>query len=468
MAACSRPAANSRIAVLNFENLTGDPANDWIATAAPTVAAGELGFTALRAGSASDGYLAQAGRFLHGYVTRRDGALRFDIAEEDATRHKMTKTAAYSGSVLSAMTAAAKAIDPAAREFSTAREDALEAWGRREFERAVAIDPDFGTAWLAWVETLIQQRDPERAKDMAERALARKGLRSELDRARIELVAANLKRDDAGRVKALREIARMTKDPAVMAALGESEVNARRFREGAAAFQAALAAEPENSAVMLSLGYAQAYAGDVNGAKETLEKYGKLPGQQVNSLDSLGEAFFMNGRFAEAEKYFLAAHQANPGFLQGTDLLKAAYARWLGGDLKGADEIAAKYFALVRNDVWQQASWLYATGRSEQAAAKLASLPDRRIAEAQLAVWKAPLKGDIAALKQQYEHTPPAEDGAARTFYAAALAASGEKDEAKKLVERWPLPAQRGPDQLGESRVFPTFLEVRKAVAAAN
>ena len=168
----------------------------------------------------------------------------------------------------------------------------------------------------------------------------------------------------------------------------------------------------------------------------------------------------MNGRFGEAEKQFLAAYQSDPRFQNGADLLKVAYAHWLAGDLNGADAIAAKYF----HDPWREASWYFSTGRRDQAIAKLESVPDKQLIQRQLAAWNAPIPNDLASLKTRYEKTPPSSDGEVRTFYAAALVKAGRKDEAGKVAERWPLPMEQGVDPLLQSRVFPTFLALRKGL----
>ena len=70
--------------------------------------------------------------------------------------------------------------------------------------------------------------------------------------------------------------------------------------------------------------------------------------EDVNALDSLGEAMFLNGRFAEAEKAFLDAYRKTPAFLQNAELWKAAHARWFSGDLAGADELMAQYMTARR------------------------------------------------------------------------------------------------------------------------
>jgi tetratricopeptide repeat protein len=64
-------------------------------------------------------------------------------------------------------------------------------------------------------------------------------------------------------------------------------------------------------------------------------------------------------------------------------------------------------------------------------------------------------------LRDLYQRTQPAADGEVRIFYASALAAAGQIEEAKKLLSRWPLP-DAGGDPLFQSLVFPRFLELRR------
>ncbi len=473
LGSCSRGShAVDRLAILPFENLTGDASVDWVASAGAAIVTADLAGVpkafAQQTQTQSDAYLANATRFVHGYFTGRAGALRFEIEVEDASRHKVIAEETGTGDVLVTMNAMAKGLDPSAHSFSTSNAEAVAAWGHREFERAATLDPDFGAAWMAWVETLAQRGETAHAIEAAKRALARPSLQSKVDRARIELLAATLGRDTVGRAKALAALTRLlTTDAPLLEALATTELNARRFSSAVEVLKSILKLDPEDATARNSLGYAQVYAGDLDAAAKTFEAYGKLADQKTNSLDSLGEAHFMNGRFAEAEKYFLQAHESNRAFLGGADLLKAAYAHWLGGDLKGADGLMSRYFDVRRGDpllAWREAAWDYATGRRDQAIAKLRSLGDAQLVERQLAAWNQAAPQDRDALKQSYEHTPPSADGQARTFYAAALAGAGQKDEARKLLTLWPLPAESGGDPMRESTVFPKFIEVRRAL----
>jgi len=461
-----------RVAFLPFENLSGDSMLDWVASAAPSIAAAEItglpGVFPLRVGAVRDAYLAKATRFVHGYFTTRGQALHFEIEVEDATRRKMVETVAADGTVLEAMNAVARRLDPAAHPFPASNTAAIEAWGRGEYERAVALAPDLGVAWLAWVQSLALAGDTQRAMEVAARALARPSLRSEVERARLELASATLRKDSVARTQALSALARLiVTDAETLRELAGSEINARRFAAAAELYRSILRIAPDDVQAMNALGYAEAFAGNLEAARRAFDDYLRQPGQEANALDSLGEAYFMNGRFAEAEKSFLEAHGRDAAMLGGGDLWKAAYAHWLGGDLKGADATIRRYldFRAPLHDPlaeWREASWLFATGRRDQAIAKLQSAPASPLTTRQLAIWKGtePLPRDLAALSDLYQRTEPAADGEVRTFYASALLEGGQKDEARKLLSRWPLP-DTGGDPLFESLVFPRFMELR-------
>ena len=477
VAACSpAPRRNvDRLALLPFENLTGDASLDWIATAAPSIVAAEITGAAnilpVRVETVRDAYLNRATCFVHGYFTRRGAGLHFQMEIEDAARHKMAGSEAADGTVLFAMNDVARKLASGARPFSTANPDAVAAWGRGEFERAVTIDPDFGTAWGYWVQQLAGSGKQAEADAVAARALARPSLRSPQDRAQLQLVLATFEKNAAGRNAALSALVGMSpNDVSLLNALAETETLARRFSAAAGLYRRILEIDPGNPVAMNSLGYAEANAGHLDAATRALEQYGKSLDQSTNALDSLGEVYFMNGRFAEAERYFQQAYRRDPRFLAGSTLMKAAYAHWLGGDLAGADSIFRRYRDDRMNQkdataTWREATWLYATGRRQPAIAKLmeASADQPQLVQRQLAVWRGDVQApkDLATLKKLYEGAVPPNDGEFRTFYAAALAATGKKSEASPLLERWPLP-ESGGDALFQSLVYPEFMELRR------
>jgi tetratricopeptide (TPR) repeat protein len=360
-------------------------------------------------------------------------------------------------------------LDPRARGFSTSNAAAAEAWGKGEFEQAVDLDPNFGAGWLARVRSLAQSGKSEQALAMADGALARKTLRSEASRVQLRVLIATIRKDVPGRAAALTDLAKLAPaDTGAVAAAAEAQNLARNFRASADLYRKVLAADPSNANAMNSLGYAEGFAGDVEAARKTLGEYGKRPGSQVNAHDSLGEVYFMNGRFQEAEREFLAVTALDPNFLGGASFIKAAYAHWLGGDLGGADAMFRKFTATVAAKsaplaVWREAGWLYATGRPDQALATLSKAPaDQRIRR-QLSVWRnaARLPAGLANLQAAYSETPPATDGVQRILYASALVEAGRQAEARTILKRWPLP-ENATDPEIDTIVFPKYLELRK------
>jgi tetratricopeptide (TPR) repeat protein len=464
-----------RVAVLSFDNLSGDESLAWMTDAVPTAVAAELagvdGVLPMRADTSREASAIAATQLIHGYFNRRKGALHFEVTREDVATRKMTPLA-VDGDALRAAEAIAKAVNPGAKPFSTQNIGAMEAWGRKDFEKATLMDPDFGAAWRDRIQSHVAE--PALALDLARKALSRTSLRSPLERAQISLLSAQLHQDAEGVRKAGMELAQLVpNDSELVRKLAESETNARHFAQAVEFYQTILKLEPEDFAVYNALGYAQFFAGDLTAARKSFEEYGRHPGQEANALDSEGEALFMAGQFAEAEKYFLRAHEANPNMLEGSDLMKAAYARWLSGDLKSADGIFEKYLK-YRSDRadktvnWRLAGWEYATGRQVQAMDRLEreTGPAAGMAKGQLQVLRAQEKmfegmmRDLAGLEQRYLQTARASDGLVRVLYAKALLTAGKKAEAGALMKLWPLPESGEPAL--QPLLYPMYLELKK------
>jgi Tfp pilus assembly protein PilF len=455
-----------RYALLPFDNLTGNASLDWVARTAPGIAAIEIGGTARAAATVGDAYLDKADHFVHGYFTESGNTLRLTVEVEDASNHKMVERDQIDGPVLQSLTALAKRLDPKAAPFSTSNEAATAAWGQGEFEKAVTLDPQFGAAWLSWIEGLARLGKTADAIEVAGRAL-RNPVKPEADALRIELARASLEKDTAAERAALVKLTTQLSDPRLLLNLASIDVRAREFALAEEDFKKVLAMEPANPDALNQLGYVYGYEGKIAEAEAAFAEYRKLPNQEANSYDSLGEVYFMNGKFAPAEKAFLRAQELNPALTSGGDLRKAAYAHWLAGDLRGADELFQKYldFRARLHDPsleWEHANWEYATGRKDQAIARVKKIASPQAA-LELRIWQGDLKlpPDLDRLKQSYEAAQPSTDGLFRTLYAEALLARGDRDGAKKLAARWPLPDSVG-DPVLQSLVFPKYVALRR------
>ena len=444
LVSCRRPAGEPagplRIAVLPFENLSGQAALDWVPQAAAGLLAAQLqsgGTTALRVGAARDAYANRANRLVHGYVTRRG----FAAQVENLETHKMTARFEFTGKpdeVFAAMDDLARQLNPRAQPVPTASLTALREWStavdapdrdtaRAALERATAADPDFGAAWVLRVQQAAAAGDREAAERLLREAQARPNLRPPAEKARLNLLAADLAGDAGLRRAALGELAKESPgDVGALKALAESETNARRFPEAVARLEALRKLAPDDAAVVNSLGYAKAFAGDLAGAKAALDEYAKAPGQEPNALDSLGEVHFLHGKFAEAARYFTAAHQKAPQFLGGAALRKAALARWLAGEKGPADQAFEEYARVRAQDPKleiDRAHWERMTGRTKGAFARIDRLAKggtgdlAAVAAATMSFWRredGDLEGASAAarLAQRNAQSPGAQSAA--------------------------------------------------------
>jgi tetratricopeptide (TPR) repeat protein len=466
MSCTHAPQAAPRYALLPFDNLTGDASLDWIARAAPRIAAAEIAGTARPAASIDEAYLENSNRFVHGYFTKTANALRLTVEVEDSATHKMVSTEQIDGPVLTSVSALAKRIEPKSEAFATSNEEAVAAWGQGEFEKAVTLDPAFGPAWLSWIETLARKGDTASAVEVASRALQHP-VKSEIDGLRIELARATLQKDAPAEHEALLKLTVHVADPVLLTNLGAMEMRAREFALAQGDYKKILAEQPQNADALNKLGYAYGCEGKVSEAEAAFAQYAKDPGHEANSFDSQGEVYFMNGKFADAEKAFLHSHDLNAALLAGGELRKAAFAHWLAGDLPGADKIFVRYleFRQKLKDPtmeWQLAVWHFVTGRKDQAIAELqkSTFPQAAV---EVRIWRgeAKLPSNLDELKRAYDATEPSSDGLFRTIYAEALVANGQKDEAKTLIARWPLPDNAG-DPILQSLVFPKYLALRR------
>jgi tetratricopeptide (TPR) repeat protein/TolB-like protein len=437
----SKPAI-PRLAIVRFENLTGDDSLDWMGRAASEVMSAELAgsrtisvipLSALRGvgrilgarppaapGISTEtpaALVSGATRILSGRISLTRGKLRLDATIEDTARQKTERTldviGPVSGGIIPLADALAHQID-AVRDYETHDAKALQEYSAgldstdpaaasRAYSRAVARDPNFGAAYVAWAELAAAQNDHTEAERVLALAAARGSAIAEISRARLDAVAAGLRRDPVAALRALAAEARLNPtDVTLDRQLAQANLNARRYRDAAENLRKALEIEPDNTALLNQLGYAEMFAGDLVEARKPLDEYARLRPTDANAFDSLGDVHFYLGAFNEAEKYYQQAYATDNNFAGGGELLKAAHARLITGDVRGADGIFQRYLAARANAKdpaleFRQAEWEFSSGRRREAIAWLETFartgtarhsPDTvALADAQLAVW---------------------------------------------------------------------------------
>jgi tetratricopeptide (TPR) repeat protein len=542
-AACARkePASVERLAILPFENLSSNNDLAWMGRAVAAAIVYDLAASRSVSAQNVDSIAAlsstDATRVVQAYFFERNGRLGFRVTVEDIRRAQTVDSFELDGpveGVLTLVNGVASKLSPSARPFGTAKEQAFRDYGQalnagdraaslRALEAASVADPGFSLAYLTWARVLAGGGDRDQALKVL--AAARNAHPDTIDAAELDYVLGAVSGDPKVREKALETLTRNgSLNYARLKELGEVQFSERKFSEAVQSFQAAAKLPGEDPAIWNQLGYTYAFTQDLAGARRALETYQRLLGPgDVNGLDSLGEVSFYLGDFAGAEKYFLEASAKNPSAQGGGELLKAAQARLMTGDLAGADGLFQKYVNASQSAQreltgYQQAQWEFLTGRRKAGMQRLeqilTKLPGEgpAVGACQLSIWKlqtgdsrgavsmadqavkiarSPAVRTITAMCQAvadgskenafglmlahkyaealpiiektYRETNPSFDGQIRTLLAWAYVENGRAADAKQLVALYPIPLSAG-DPLFASLIFPRFLFLRGVV----
>ena len=370
--------------------------------------------------------LAGANRIGYGDYAVRGGKVEARLTIVDSASGRATVLTALAGDVISAATSLARSISPRATPFQTANPEAvrryisaLEAGNAaakmQDAQAAIAADPNFAPSYQILAEAKIQQQDRDGALSALDQALARGAALPADQRARLDLASAGLRNDSAARQKALLDLAKATPgDAATWQTLAQTAYVRHDYPQAVSAYQKALQILPNEVNVLNLLAYAQAFAGDKAGAMASLRRYQSLRPAEANPLDSMGDVQLMYGQLREAEDLYLQADKKDRKSLGGGDLLKAATARLMTGDISGASGLARQYFA-ARTEMKdpavpvREAEWQWISGNRQAARNQLQNFargaetgPLRDVASqayTELALWNL-VSGDRNAAAQ--------------------------------------------------------------------
>lgn len=396
------------MAVLPFENLTTDSKLNWLSVGANAALVSDL--TGMRTVYAFPVDGAHASRAVEAYFDATGDRLHMHATVEDLAKRRVMQQFEVEGPRLDGplplIDRLARQIDPAARAFSTHDRAAFESFGEalssqdagvraRLLQTATVQDPNFTAAYSELADTLLALNQPAQAQNIASAGLAH--ARDALDRARLTYVLAVSQSNLAARKQALADLERLLPaDPEPWRDLAGIEIVERNFAAAVRDYRQATHIDPADPQTYNQLGYAEAYAGDLAAARGSILEYRRLaPEGDFNPLDSLGEVSFYLGDFAAAERYFLEANRRNP---VAGEMLKAAQARLLTGDLSGADGLFKRRLNQHKEEsailaAYRQAQWEFLTGRRKQALSRLQALAPgssgdaSALVNAQLAIW---------------------------------------------------------------------------------
>jgi len=190
-------------------------------------------------------------------------------------------------------------------------EDALIA-----FEKAVELDPDFAMAYSGLASSNAALRNIEARNIALKRAKALSPKATEKERLRIEeYYASAIERDSEKYFRILQQRAeKFPKEKGIIYRLGRYYEGRGAFDKTIKEYNKALDLDPNYGMVHNQLGYLYLDMGDFSKAVEHFKKYVSINPGEANPLDSLAEAYFWMGNLDEALASYKDALEIKPDF----------------------------------------------------------------------------------------------------------------------------------------------------------
>lgn len=217
---------------------------------------------------------------------------------------------------------------------------------RQSLEKAVAIDPTFATAYRYLALVYYQAENPKAMKEALVKAKAFSDKATEKERLFIEATYAFLVDNDTS--QSLNIYGRITeKYPEEKQAyfwLGVMHYNRNSYDESIKAQKKALELDPAFGAAMNMIAYAYAQKKDYNNALAYFEKYASSNPEDPNPLDSMAELYLLMGRLDDALAKYEETLKIKPDF--GSDWMMA-YIYALREDYEHAMKMTDRFISMV-------------------------------------------------------------------------------------------------------------------------
>ncbi len=248
---------------------------------------------------------------------------------------------------------------------------------RKSLGRAVELDPEFAVAYLVLARVNGALNDLQSMNAAYERAMASSAKATEKDRLYIQAAYAGaVEMDQKKRLELLRRlIEAYPKEKDAYYELATFLRNQGKLKEAIAEYDKALALDPNYGYALNQIAYSYADLGDYGKAIASFERYATLYPKDANPLDSMAEIYFRMGDLDRSTAAYGKAVSIKPDFYASYAGL--AYVSALREDYPAAlgwmDQYIAKApsLGLKATGYYFRAFILYWTGQYGRAQAEL-------------------------------------------------------------------------------------------------
>ena len=214
---------------------------------------------------------------------------------------------------------------------------------RQFYEKAVELDPTFASVYYQLYGTYSVLGDSQKSNEALEKAWNLSKKTTEREKLWIEVRHASIMEKNPEKAfRVLQEIAaKYPKDKGVGSWLGNYYFVRKMLNQAAEEYNKVLDLDPNNEYALNILGYIYLDMGDFEKAIECFKRNASVFPGKPNPLDSLAEAYFRMGKLDEAIATYRKALEVKPDFHMSMDGLQYNYA--LKEDYSEASKWLDKY-----------------------------------------------------------------------------------------------------------------------------
>lgn len=261
-----------------------------------------------------------------------------------------------------------------------------------EFERAIAIDANFVSAYYRLCLLLSVQGEREKLRDYLPQLQALKAKASPKEQYQIDRLEGSLQRDIRKTIDASKRWLEQNPDDAeANFNLGDIFFSLQNYDEAIQYYQATVNADPRFKPAYNMIGYCYARKGNIANAIATMKQYQKLAPDEPNPYDSMGEIYYSQGDYRRAEKQFKKALKLDENFTPSWLSLGAVYLDQ--GKFAAASQVYHKLFEKAKDPrsrsdgLFDLGTAQWRMGKNDQAIASLQEIVNTQVSSYRAITW---------------------------------------------------------------------------------
>jgi len=186
----------------------------------------------------------------------------------------------------------------------------------KQFEKAIEFDSTFVASYLRLCPLLYNQGEIEKSNQEFQKLLSLKYKATPQEKYQIDRLEAGFSGDRRKTIEVSQQwLQKYPDDLDANLNLAGIYFTLQNFDQAVHYYQKVLTIDPKYKMAYNILGYIYAYTGDYSNAITTLNKYKELAPDEPNPYDSIGEIYLFQGDYKQAEKHFKQAISVNDQFI---------------------------------------------------------------------------------------------------------------------------------------------------------